>query len=72
VTRRTSASGSKRALVGRVFEVRRTPMPDGGFVVTCTDQTDRASNDQLARKVAAVLGEPEARADNVIPMKPKG
>ncbi len=47
-------------------------MPDGGFVVTCTDQTDRASNDQLARKVAAVLGEPEARADNVIPMKPKG
>ena len=40
----------ERTLGGRVFEVRRTPMPDGGFVVTCTDLTDRATAERTLRE----------------------
>jgi signal transduction histidine kinase/ActR/RegA family two-component response regulator len=40
----------ERTLGGRVFEVRRTPMPDGGFVVTCTDLTDRATSERTLRE----------------------
>src|SRR5579859_8028 len=40
----------ERALGGRVFEIRRTPMPDGGFVVTCTDLTDRVMAERTLRE----------------------
>jgi len=40
----------ERTLGGRVFEVRRTPMPDGGFVVTCTDLTDRVTAERTLRE----------------------
>ena len=40
----------ERTLGGRVFEVRRTPMPDGGFVVTCTDLTDRVTGERTLRE----------------------
>jgi len=40
----------ERTLGGRVFEVRRTPMPDGGFVVTCTDLTDRVTSERTLRE----------------------
>jgi signal transduction histidine kinase/CheY-like chemotaxis protein len=40
----------ERALGGRVFEIRRTPMPDSGFVVTCTDLTDRVMAERTLRE----------------------
>ncbi|HEV2677929.1 MAG TPA: CHASE3 domain-containing protein [Aliidongia sp.] len=40
----------ERSLGGRIFEVRRTPMPDGGFVVTCTDLTDRVTAERTLRE----------------------
>jgi signal transduction histidine kinase/ActR/RegA family two-component response regulator len=40
----------ERALSGRSFEVRRTPMPDGGFVVTCTDITERVTAERIQRE----------------------
>ena len=40
----------ERTLASRVFEVRRTPMPGGGFVVTCTDITDRVTSERTLRE----------------------
>ena len=37
-------------LAARTFEVRRTPMPDGGFVVTCTDITERVTSERTLRE----------------------
>ncbi len=34
---------------GHVLEVRRTPMPDGGFVVTLSDMTERARAETILR-----------------------
>ncbi|KAA5611523.1 response regulator [Rhodovastum atsumiense] len=38
-----------RALDGRSFELRRTAMPDGGFVLTVTDTTERVRAELTAR-----------------------
>ena len=40
----------ERTLAARTFEVRRTPMPDGGFVVTCTDITERVTSERTLRE----------------------
>ncbi|GGF29263.1 hypothetical protein GCM10011611_39120 [Aliidongia dinghuensis] len=40
----------ERTLGPRTFEIRRTPMPDGGFVVTCTDLTERVTGERALRE----------------------
>ena len=55
-------SGRRGLPDGRVIEIASDPTPDGGFVISWSDITARASAEEAARSRAAVL---QATLDNV-------